>query len=984
MNPGVENQRWKILNLQETIATESLHTPFFILTETHLKSCHLDAEVHIKNFSCFRADRTDRKGGGASIYLHNSIIADCTKSFSNSYCDTLMIYVKSMNLVLVGVYRPPLAPFDKFSDCLDVIQDFIDGIEETSPELYIAGDFNFPFINWTSVGIDPGKSILLSDRQSALALINFAEENFLIQMVSETTRNDKSVLDLIFSNNSDMIHSISISKTEQSDHDIVHCTLLHPGFLPTSQPGRPPYSPTCLPDDINFNSANWSAINSELQQLDWSELSDPALDQDQSWKIFEDTVANICSKHAPSHARNRQAASVSNIPKHRRVLLQKKKRLNSKINTIKYGENNRRSDVKLIHLNEQRATVELLMRDDLKNDRIRKETDAISKIKVNPKAFYSFAKKSADYKPPVGPLLDENNQLQSDPTTMANILQKQYQTAFSDPSKVDPTNITLDREPMVLLDDIIFTVADVHEAIDKLQTSSAPGPDKFPAIILKECKEALAPQILKIWQASFESGTIADSFKTQSITPIFKKGSKAIAANYRPVSLTSHLIKVFERVIRCKMVNFIEGNNLLNPNQHGFRSGRSCLTQLLHHIDDIINDLCNDSNADVIYLDFSKAFDKVDHNILLRKLWAYGIRGRLYRWIEAFLRDRKQFVIVEGWKSFLAAVISGVPQGTVLGPLLFLLYIDDITTVVLHSKIKIFADDSKIHKLIRSLLDRLLLQEDLERVVDWAESNNMELNEEKFQLLQHGKNNDLKLPYTLPSGQVLYSAPYVKDLGVYVDSDLKWRTHIAMKSQKAKNMASWVLRTFTTRDTETMMLLYKSYVRSHLEYCGPLWSPHLKCDIIQIEAVQRSFTAKISGFRALNYWERLRRLSLYSLQRRRERYTIILTWKIYNDILPNSVNIVFRESSRHGTSCTRPLGDSKYSSINTLRFNSFASTASALYNVVPPHIKSLNTLTKFKSALDAFLKSFPDTPPTPGYIGQNSNSMLEWAGSICN
>ena len=259
----------------------------------------------------------------------------------------------------------------------------------------------------------------------------------------------------------------------------------------------------------------------------------------------------------------------------------------------------------------------------------------------------------------------------------------------------------------------------------------------------------------------------------------------------------------------------------------------------------------------------------------------------------------------------------------------------------------------------------------------------MELNQEKFQLLHHGKIVDLKLPYTLPSGQPLQGSDDVKDLGVYVDTNLTWRTHIATKATKANSMTGWILRTFITRDVSTMMLLYKSFVRSHLEYCCPLWSPHLQRDIIQIEAVQRSFTAKIQGLRDLSYWDRLRRLSLYSLQRRRERYTIILVWKIEHNVLPNNVNLIFRETSRHGTTCIRPLGNSKHSSINTLRFNSFASRASALYNVVPPNIKSLTTLTTFKPALDVFLNSFPDTPPTPGYTGQNRNSVLEWAGSNC-
>ena len=148
-----------------------------------------------------------------------------------------------------------------------------------------------------------------------------------------------------------------------------------------------------------------------------------------------------------------------------------------------------------------------------------------------------------------------------------------------------------------------------------------------------------------------------------------------------------------------------------------------------------------------------------------------------------------------------------------------------------------------------------------------------------------------------------------------------------------------------------------------------------------VESIQRSFTAKISGCKNLNYWDRLKHLNLYSLQRRRERYMLILVWKIYSGIIPNSVNISFQHSLRRGVTCIRPLGSSRYSSINTMRFHSFSSTASALYNAVPKEIKLSPTLNQFKSALDRFLHKFPDTPPTPGYTGVNGNSLLEWAGS---
>ena len=622
------------------------------------------------------------------------------------------------------------------------------------------------------------------------------------------------------------------------------------------------------------------------------------------------------------------------------------------------------------------------MKNELKAERARKELTALSKIKKNPKAFYSFAKQNSSYKPPVGPLSDDNEELQSDPSTMANILQEQYQKAFS-----DPTNGKGDAFPEVppktdqRLNDIRISAQDVLDAIAEMSKSSSPGPDKFPAAILSECREVLAEPISCMWQYSMDSGNIADLFKLQCITPIFKKGSRANAVNYRPVSLTSHLVKLFERIVRKRMVTFIEDNELFTASQHGFRSGRNCLTQLLHHIDDVLNDLSSDANADVIYLDFAKAFDKVDHKILLKKLKSYGIGGSLYHWIESFLTGRNQFVVVEGRNSYTIAVLSGVPQGTVLGPLLFLLYINDIEDVVHHSCVKIFADDSKLHKLIKSLTDRLLLQKDLENVVRWASTNNMELNQDKFELLQHGKNPDLMLPYTLPSGQAITASSSVRDLGVFIDPGLNWKSHISKKTEKSKSMASWVLRTFRARDVDTMLLLYKTYVRTHLEYCSPLWSPHFQGDIIRVEAIQRTFTAKITNVRGLNYWDRLKKLSLYSLQRRRERFAIILMWKIEKGLIPNSLDIRFRQTPRHGSSCIRPLGSSKYCSVNRLVFNSFASLGPALYNVVPPHIKNMDGLAPFKTALDAFLRKIPDTPPTPGYVPQNKNSVLEWVGN---
>ena len=302
------------------------------------------------------------------------------------------------------------------------------------------------------------------------------------------------------------------------------------------------------------------------------------------------------------------------------------------------------------------------------------------------------------------------------------------------PSPVSNENVKLDLEMYKTgeytqsdISDIEFTDYEMAEAMDELSTYAAPGPDGFLAILLKKCCNALAPSLARIWCKSMSNGEIPDICKSATIIPIHKGKSRAVPKNYWPVALTSHLIKIFEKVVRKQIVEFMQANDLFNYSQHGLRGGRSSLSQLLCHFDRITSELENGKGVDVVYLDFAKAFDKVDHGITLRKLKLLGIKGQLGRWICSFLTNRVQSVLVEGKTSKLKPVTSGVPQGSVLGPLLFLVLIGDIDKTVASSFLSSFADDTRVGKGIASEEDIHNLQADLEAFYQWSVDNNMTL-----------------------------------------------------------------------------------------------------------------------------------------------------------------------------------------------------------------------------------------------------------------
>ena len=272
-------------------------------------------------------------------------------------------------------------------------------------------------------------------------------------------------------------------------------------------------------------------------------------------------------------------------------------------------------------------------------------------------------------------LKSDDGELVQEPDRIADILSLQYSSVFTLPSEKHTSS---NMEVPVTIEDIKFDITDIAQAIDNLKPTAAAGFDGFPAQLLKKSRDALSIPLFIFWRNCPNKQEVPSALKHVLITPIFKGKTKLDAENYRPVALTSHIINIFEMVVQKNLVHHFEEANAFNDSHHGFRRGRSCLSQLLAHHNEVLQNLENSSNADVIYLDFAKAFDKTDFNVLLLKLENIGVKGKLHSLIKSFITERTQSVVVKEYKSKAVNVTSGVPQGSVLGPLLFLVLMMDI------------------------------------------------------------------------------------------------------------------------------------------------------------------------------------------------------------------------------------------------------------------------------------------------------------------
>ena len=768
-----------------------------VIVETWLDRNYQDFELKLEGYNIFRKDRCNRRGGGVLIAVRN-LISCIHRSDLEVKLEMIALEIRpnpTICVLLSAFYRPP----DADVLFLSQFREFLFKYSRTGlSNLVVTGDFNFPHIDW-NLGC-PTKPHPETDD-----FCNILDDFFLVQKNLHATRDLRNsgpsgnILDLVLTNNDILVEDVVVHPhVFDSDHH-PHAEMRRPNNIQ-----RKVYC---------YKKADMKGLQETLQSIPWNLVTcDNCIDT--GLIKFQDLLFAAVNQHIPQitlKRRSRPPWICNDIMK----LIRKKRKL-----------------WKQVKSNGSRGIF-------LKFKELRKETKRLintsyynylkslsGKLQDNPKHFWSFySVKSKTKRIPETVIYD--NVCSTDTSSKVELFNKFFHSIYSIDS-VDVNNLTTDVVNPNLLLNVTTTAFEVQGILRRLDIHKSPGVDNIPSRILQICAKELSVPLSHLFNLSLRSGVMPTVWKSANITPIHKNNNKEFVENYRSISLLPIPAKCLERLVHTAIYAHV--SPYLSEWQHGFVKGKSCETQLVltHH--QWVTALDEGRQVDVAFLDFSKAFDRVNHSILLRKLCSFGISGSLLQWCESYLSNRWQRTVLDGVSSTWLEVPSGVPQGSILGPLFFVVFISDLPDVVLPGNtIALFADDCKISRVIDDVSDQFCFQRDLDNLHQWSIRNAMVFNVKKCKVMRLTKKRQPFVSNYSLDNSPLEEVKEFKDLGVTTTDNFNWNSHIDIIVSKANRMLGLIKRTCRgLDDTKTLRTLYCALVRSNVEYCSVVWSPYTK------------------------------------------------------------------------------------------------------------------------------------------------------------
>jgi hypothetical protein len=906
------------------------------LTETWLSSDVTDAEIKLPGMEVIRNDRANRTGGGVAIYHRSDLQFERLDIANSSTPDILccQLKLKQMDVCkFTVVYRPPSSTLDMDSDLICTLRKHL---TPKASHILLTGDFNLHNLE-----------LLASPSEFFKAEFQDLISNYpLYNHVNESTRfrvgNTPSMLDLICTNEKLMVEDLKTAcPLGKSDH----VTISFQFVCYTTYGDEPKHEFRMRTDgndvqcsDYGSNlvrKTNFVQLISKLCLQDTWNI--PLSTVDEHWTMFINRLQALIEENSayvpirksyrPTfslRSRTRKWITTRNIAWSRYKSLQ----------TADNWDNYRRL----------RNRITIMIRDEKQQHQMY----LMRCMNRNPKVLYKLVNNNAKVKPGVTALKVDTGTTCTAKET-ADVLAKFFASVYSPRDGMSTLHIT---KPSIEteLSDVSFDPATITSYIHRLRNSS-PGADGITPLLLRHCAHPLSYALAELFDHSLKEGNVPSAWKCGIITPIHKGGNRSNPSSYRPVTLLPVISKLMERIIVDVLKSHLQQHDILRSEQHGFRTNHSCLSNLLLTLEDWTRALDEGYCVHACYLDVAKAFDRVDHCLLLRKMQNYGISGNLLKWLTNYLDNRSVHIRVGGTLSDEVIVTSGVPQGSVLGPILFLLYMNDLPQLV-RCRIIMFADDIKIWTRVSSIHDCQLLQLDLDALHDWSLRNKLPFNFQKCKMLRLGKVFDF--PYRLGSHELEWTTNE-KDLGVWICSSLKSSLHCQKVYRKSSMLLGMLTRLFGRFTPEALPIIMNTYIRPTMEYAVQAWSPSLQMDIELMQRIYHRATKLVTGLHSKPYEERIAALNMFDFPHRRLRGDLILTYKIlhtpghplFSLFKPGSDRI----TRKHRLSLTVPP-----SRLNCRRYF-FSVRVCFMWNALPESVVSCTSLSSFKLALDAHMRA---------------------------
>jgi len=894
---------------------------FFIGTESWLTEDINNNEIFPPGYSVHRKDRSDGYGG---VFFGCRNAYSCTRiDISNSSeIVSCKIDLEEGNLIVIAVYRPPNNNLLYAETLCETIERVV--LDHPNSVIWIAGDLNLPNVSWNNWSVN--------DNNYPLALCNLFIDLFIThgfcQLVDSPTRNN-NILDIFATNRPSFTAECKVIPGI-SDHETVHVeTQLNIAATPVS-----------TRQIFLWNQTDFHQVNHIMMQHCSEFLTNYSSDTpvEVLWSAFK-SICSECLDLIPSTLSSKNHFKVPWINTYIKRLSNRKKR----------AYNKARSTGSPSDWSAYRSLKKLSQKECRKAHNRYLQHLTNPDHDTNHKRLWSYIKSKRQDNFGIPPLKDSNGTYTSN-ESKANVLNNYFSTVFT---KENSDNLpTLDSSPYPSIDPLTITTNGIASLLCGLDMHKACGPDRIYPRLLKETAHNVAPMLTMLYQASLKQHKVPLDWKKALVAPVFKKGNRASPSNYRPISLTCIPCKIFEHVIYSHIFKHLSNHNILSSDQHGFRKCHSCDSQLLTTIDEFSRHLDTGAQIDVILLDFSKAFDKVPHQRLFSKLAHYGIHGPILEWIKDFLTNRSQQVVLNNTTSSSINVLSGVPQGSVLGPLLFLLYINDLPSSV-SSSVKLYADDTLIYRIINTTEDISMLQRDLNILSEWASKWLMCFNPTKcVHLTITRKANPLPSCYSI-GDSVIQQVNSAKYLGVTITSNLSWSDHITNITNKANSTRAFLQRNLSQCQQSVKSACFITYVRPILEYASTVWSPHQVGDTNRIEMVQRRAARFVCNnfHRTASVTAMLNQLNWPTLQHRRNQAKLHMFYKIINDL----ISVPHDHLSQ--TSTTTRGHSKRYIQLaatsNTYLHSFFPSTI-RLWNSLPEEIALSPNFDCFKLLLDTY------------------------------